>query len=192
MKTGDVREVVSIHRRSFQGFFLSFLGENFLALFYNGVILSPQGLAWVYEGDKRIEGFICGAIDPSGFFRSLLKKKWRHFAFASLGAVVKRPSIIPRLLRAVRHPSSSPGGMDKVELMSIGVDPETQSKGIGKSLVHHFLDTCRTAGVREVNLTTDRWENEKVNRFYQNLGFILKRSYTTPEKREMNEYVYKL
>jgi len=43
--------------------------------------------------------------------------------------------------------------------------------------------------VRTVCLTTDHSNNERVNRFYQRLGFSLGRAYVTPEGRAMNEYV---
>jgi hypothetical protein len=43
--------------------------------------------------------------------------------------------------------------------------------------------------VPAVCLTTDCSSNERVNRFYQQLGFRLGRTYVTPEGRAMNEYV---
>jgi ribosomal protein S18 acetylase RimI-like enzyme len=192
MIVADLENVISIHMNSFQGFFLSFLGKKFLKLFYEGIISSPQGVGLIYVSDGHIQGFICGSVDPSDFFRNLLKKKWIQFAFASLGAVLKKPSIIPRLLRAVNQPSSSPKGKDNATLMSIGVDPNAQGLGIGKILVQHFLEKLRAIGAQEVNLTTDRLNNAKTNEFYQKLGFSLKRHFVTPEGREMNEYIIQL
>ena len=188
----DLEEVVKIHLKSFQGFFLSFLGPKFLKLFYKGIISSPLGVGLIYINNNRVEGFICGAINPSDFFRYLLRKKWLHFSLASLRAILKKPSIISRIIRAKRRPSLSHKRNNKAELMSIGVDPKAQSKGIGKILVQHFLKELKYKGIQEVNLTTDRLNNEKVNEFYKKSGFTLKRYYTTPEGREMNEYVIKL
>lgn len=192
MVSEDVKEVVIIHINSFRGFFLSFLGGKFLELFYKGIVSLNKGVGLVHINNNRIEGFVCGAINPSDFFRQLLKKKWLQFSLASLGAVIKKPCIIPRLWRAVYQPSSSPKGNDKATLMSIGVDPAAQSKGIGKILILNFLERLKSKGVLEVNLTTDRLNNEKVNKFYQKLGFNLKKVYTTPEGREINEYFIEL
>ena len=192
MEHKHIEQIVQIHLLSFKGFFLSFLGPKFLKLFYKGIILSPFGVGLVYINNNRVEGFICGAINPSDFFRYLLRKKWLNFSIASFEAILKNPSIISRIFKAKRRPSLSPKSNNKAELMSIGVDPKAQSKGIGKILVQHFLKELKYKGIQEVNLTTDRLNNEKVNEFYKKLGFTLKRYYTTPEGRKMNEYVIKL
>jgi ribosomal protein S18 acetylase RimI-like enzyme len=187
-----IGQVVRTHLSSFRGFFLSFLGSKFLELFYKGIALSPYGVGFVYVNNSRVEGFVCGAINPHEFFRNLLKKKWLHFSLASFGAILRKPSVIPRLLRAINQPSSSPRGDDKAILMSIGVTPHAQGKGIGKILVKNFLEELKSKGVQEVYLTTDRLNNEMVKDFYMNLGFRLKRNYSTPEGREMDEYFIKL
>jgi len=43
-----------------------------------------------------------------------------------------------------------------------------------------------------VDLTTDRDNNDKINRFYLSLGFACERTFVTPEGRTMNEYVIDL
>ena len=192
MKLKDLEEIVNIHLNSFQNFFLSFLGLKFLIIFYKGVISSPLGVGFVYIDNNRIEGFICGTISPSDFFQNLLKKKWFHFSIASLGAILKKPTIILRLLRAISLPSSSLKGDKKATLMSIGINPQAQGKGLGKILVQNFLKELKSKGIYEVNLTTDRLNNKRINQFYKKLGFTLKRYFTTPEDREMNEYIIKL
>lgn len=192
MMLEDLKEVIALHLKSFQGFFLSFLGPRFLELFYEEIILSPQGVGLVYINNNKREGFVCGAINPSQFYRNILRKKGFHFILASLGAIIKKPSIIPRLWRARYQPSSSLKGNDKATLMSLGVNPRAQNKGIGKILVQKFLKELKLRGVQEINLTTDRLNNENVNEFYKKLGFILRRHYTTPEGREMNEFVLTL
>ena len=50
----------------------------------------------------------------------------------------------------------------------------------------------RRRGVERYCLTTDRVDNDAVNAFYGKLGFEFARAYTTPEGREMNEYVMRL
>ena len=76
--------------------------------------------------------------------------------------------------------------------MSIAVLPNAQGKGAGKLLVSAFLEESKRRGLSQVNLTTDRNNNEAANHFYQKLGFSLSKSYTTPEGREMNEYAIDL
>jgi hypothetical protein len=55
-----------------------------------------------------------------------------------------------------------------------------------------FLEESRRRGLGQIDLTTDRLDNNAVNGFYRELGFVCERCYTTPEGREMNEYVVDL
>ncbi|RLC98294.1 MAG: GNAT family N-acetyltransferase, partial [Chloroflexota bacterium] len=70
--------------------------------------------------------------------------------------------------------------------------PAEQGKGIGQKLVHAFLKRASMQGARQVDLTTDLDDNEGTNLFYRQLGFRLERSFTTPEGREMNQYLIDL
>jgi ribosomal protein S18 acetylase RimI-like enzyme len=72
--------------------------------------------------------------------------------------------------------------------MSLAVDPRCQSVGAGRTLVSAFLDEARRRGSTKVDLTTDKIGNDRVNRFYESLGFRVVREVVTPEHRVMNEY----
>ena len=189
MKQNDVVTVVKVHLASFPGFFLSFLGTRFLALFYSGICNAPEGIAFVYLDDSGSPaGFVAGTSNPRGFYSRLLKRGWLQFALASIVPVLKKPSVIGRVARAVSHPSGNPIGEDVAGLFSISVLPELQGTGAGKKLVQAFLDEAKQRGCIRVFLTTDRDNNVAVNSFYQKLGFSIERQYETPEKRRMNEY----
>jgi ribosomal protein S18 acetylase RimI-like enzyme len=60
---------------------------------------------------------------------------------------------------------------------------------MGGMLVNAFINEVKKRGGKGVFLTTDAQNNDKVNRFYQNIGFTLESSYATPEGRKMNRYV---
>ncbi|MGZ5453777.1 MAG: GNAT family N-acetyltransferase [Candidatus Aminicenantales bacterium] len=192
MGPGDIPEVVAIHLESFPGFFLSFLGPKFLALLYAGVMDHPQGLVLVSESASGIEGFVAGVTDQSGFYKRLIKKRVHRFAWASFGAVVRRPRVAPRLIRALGQSRRSEESAAKASLMSIAVRPGTSGKGAGRQLVSAFNAALAARGVREYCLTTDRDANDRVNEFYRRLGFRLAGSFVTPEGRAMNEYVMTL
>lgn len=187
--TRDVSHVVAVHLSSFPGFFLSFLGCRFLSLFYSGICTAQEGIAFVYLNDAGLPaGFVAGTSNPGGFYSRLLKRDWLKFALASIVPVLKKPSVIWRVARAVSHPSDNPIGDDVAGLFSIGVLPELQGTGAGKKLVQAFLDEAKQRGCIRVFLTTDRDNNDAVNAFYSKLGFVLERQYVTPEGRRMNEY----
>jgi ribosomal protein S18 acetylase RimI-like enzyme len=192
MRSDDIPAVVAIHLESFSGFFLSFLGPRFLALLYEGVMDHPQGLVLVSESDSGIEGFVAGVTDQSGFYKRLIKKRVHRFAWASFGAVVRRPHVAPRLVRALGQSRRSEQSAAKASLMSVAVRPGISGKGTGQQLVSAFSAALAARGVREYCLTTDRDANDRVNEFYRRLGFRLAGSFVTPEGRAMNEYVMTL
>jgi len=192
MKKEDCSSIISIHLRSFQEFFLTFLGPAFLSIYYSAIIADSSGIAIVAEEENNVVGFVAGSTQPSGHYKRLLKNHFIGFFRASLGGFLRKPAILPRLLRAFSMPNQQLPAENCATLMSVAVDPDCQGQGIGKLLVKAFLDEARSRGSQYVNLTTDAVENDSANHFYRYLGFALHRKFTTPEGRNMNEYLIKL
>jgi len=189
MVLSDLEAVVEIHLKGFPGFFLTFLGHDFLGLLYKGIQSDPEGVVLVACSGGEIEGFVAGVAHQSGFYQRLIKKQKWAFAASALAALLGRPAIAPRVLRALQRPRDAQQASAEACLMSIAVRPESQAKGIGKRLVEAFCQELAKRGVPAVCLTSDRDNNDRVNHFYQKLGFRLSQSYITPEGRAMNEYV---
>jgi ribosomal protein S18 acetylase RimI-like enzyme len=187
MAQQDIVQVASLHIQAFPGFFLSSLGDGFLKELYTSILADPSGIAYVYENCK-LEGFVAGTTHPVGFYRRLLSSRLLYFCLPSMLPMVRQPQIIPRLFRALNSPREADAGEGCGTLMSIAVSPDAQGKGIGKQLVEVYLAEAAYRGNAEVNLTTDRLNNESVNRFYVRYGFRLMRQFATPEGRVMNEY----
>ena len=193
MRPGDVESVVRVHMDGFPGFFLTFLGPAFLREFYAGVCEDPSGIAFVYDDADSILGLVVGTVEPSGFYRRLIQKRWWKFAFASLKPAFSKPRIIPRLLRALTLPGKIANPDLKTgTLMSLAVLQNRKGNGVGKHLVLAFLEKSRERQVEIVNLTTDAIGNDATNEFYRRLGFALDKVFTTPEGRLMNEYMIRL
>jgi ribosomal protein S18 acetylase RimI-like enzyme len=188
----DLEAVVAIHLQSFPGFFLTFLGPKFLSLLYKSILNDHEGIVIIASADERIEGFVAGVIRQSGFYWRLIEKRKWSFALAAFGGLLRKPSIAPRLIRALKRPQESRSASAEACLMSMAVRPESQGKGIGKQLVRAFCQTLAERGVKALCLTTDQENNEQVKRFYQTVGFQVVRTYTTPEGRVMNEYMINL
>ena len=187
-RQSDAASLVSVHLLSFPNFFLSFLGPSFLRLLYESILRDPQGVLIVAcEGD-RIVGFAAGTSRQRGFYRRLLlRRKW-GFVLTSLKALLRRPVIAPRLWRAVHLPRTVERASSDACLMSLAVNPEISGKGLGQTLVLAFCKELIDMSAGDVCLTTDRDGNERVNLFYQKMGFTLVRTFTTPEGRGINEY----
>jgi GNAT superfamily N-acetyltransferase len=189
MSVDDLSVVVEAHLESFPGFFLSFLGADFLKLLYESMSTDPEGVVLVAASGKDIEGFVAGVAQQSGFYRRLINKKKWAFARASIKAVLTRPAIAPRLIRALKRPAEADASTAEACLMSIAVRPNSQGKGIGGLLLEGFCREMARRRVSSICLTTDRDDNDETNRFYQNRRFRLSRTFVTPEGRALNEYL---
>jgi ribosomal protein S18 acetylase RimI-like enzyme len=190
MVSADVERAVGIHLQSFSGFFLTFLGERFLRTLYSEILNEEDHVALVaHDPGNHLLGFVVGVEHQAGFYKRLAREQWFAFAVSSFGALVRRPSILPRLIRALAYSSNVETASAQALLMSLAVLPSTKGLGIGKALVYAFLDEMKARNVRSVSLTTDASSNHGVNKFYGELGFTIARTYVTREDRQMNEYV---
>jgi ribosomal protein S18 acetylase RimI-like enzyme len=187
-----IEQLVDVHMQAFPGFFLSFLGPKFLKEFYRSFINDSAGIGFVAHDEQagRVVGAIVGPLIPDGYFKRLLKKRWWAFCIASIKAVLKKPSISKRLFRAVFYRGESPVGPKRALLSSIAVAPDYQKFGIGRALVLRWVRQVADRGGTGCFLTTDADGNEAVNAFYQKLGWTVESSYTTPEGRRMNRYIF--
>lgn len=184
-------QVVTVHMQAFPSFFLTFLGPRFLKQFYNSFTEDPMGVGFVaIDGTtKDVVGVVVGPLTPAGYFKRLLKRKWCAFCLASISAVLRRPTTIKRLFRAVFYRGQAPDGPERSLLSSIAVDPNAQGRGVGKQLVHAWVDEVRRQGSKGVFLTTDAVDNDATNQFYQALGWTIEANYESPEGRKMIRYV---
>lgn len=189
MKATDIAEVVSIHMQSFPGFFLTFLGRGFLRLLYQCLQEAEEGVTLVVEEHGQVLGFVAGVTQQRKFYQRLIRQHVFCFAWVATGAIIRRPGILGRLLRALGRPLDSQRSVAEAALMSIAVTPTSAGRGYGRLLVQAFTQQIRQRGLACYCLTTDSHQNERANRFYQDLGFTLMRSFATPEGRLMNEYL---
>lgn len=189
----DLGKVVKVHLSSFPGFFLSFLGPRFLELFYRSFLEDSAGIGFVaLDEDGRVIGSVVGPIVPRGYFKRLMRRRWLAFCLASVPALLSRPWIASRVLRALWYRGDGPEGdsVPRALLSSISVAPEAQGRGVGQALVEAWLFEVRRRGGQGAFLTTDAEGNDAVNYFYQRAGWILESSYTTAQRRRMNRYIY--
>lgn len=184
----DIDSIVEIHLKSFEGFFLTFMGQKFLKVLYQSICKDLTGIGFLIEVDNKIAGFVIGTSHLTGLYSRLLKKNFLEFGFASISSILKKPSIIIHLFRTFTSTKQQNSSEDIATLMSIAIDPEFQGNNIGAILVDEFLKEASKRDCKKVNLNTDAKNNDKANHFYQKLGFSLHQTFTTPEGRMMNEY----
>jgi ribosomal protein S18 acetylase RimI-like enzyme len=187
---GDLPDIVSIHQKAFDNFFLTRLGRSFLLRYYQLVLDYSQGIFLVSEGRSGLEGFACGFVHPERFYLLMSHNKW-FFALPILSAVVRHPSLVAQILRGVQRveKEASHQVARSCELSSIAVIPQMSGKGVGRALVNAFLKQAWSLGAQHLHLDTEAGENEPANSFYRKAGFQHSRRFEKYKGRWMNEYV---
>ena len=183
-----IKAIAELHKRAFNSFFLTQLGIPFLRTLYIGYMDDKDSGLIVAEDGSRLVGFIAYSNDYPRFYKGLIKNHLLKFAFCSAGAAIRHPSIIKRLLGAFKKSESVIKEEKYVELASICVDPEIESKGVGTALIDYLKGIVDFNTYAYINLETDADGNDAVNRFYVKNGFELEREFITAEGRRMNEY----
>lgn len=186
-----IKTIAALHSRAFPSFFLTQLGEGFLSTLYKGYLEDQDSGIIVAEVKGKLVGFLAYSNDYPKFFKFLIKNHVIKFALYSIGAVIKHPSFIKRLLGALNKSEAVIKNEKYVEIASICVDPEIENKGVGTELIQYLKAIVDFNEYSYINLETDAVENNKVNDFYLRNGFVLARVFTTPEGRKMNEYRFK-
>jgi hypothetical protein len=90
-----IEQVVDIHLQAFPNFFISFLGPRFLRKFYGSFLVDPLGVGFLAcspSGD--VMGAVVGPLNPQGYFKQILRRRWWAFCMASVGAVARHPSCL--------------------------------------------------------------------------------------------------
>ena len=185
-----VQTIAELHKRAFPAFFLTQLGVPVLTTLYTSYLEDADSGIIVAEDDGKLIGFIAYSNDYSRFYKELIKHHLVKLAFCSLGAVIRHPSFIKRLLGVFKKSESVVKTEKYVELASICVEPEIESRGIGSAMIDYLKRNVDFSTYAYINLETDADGNDGVNKFYLKNGFKLFRQYTTAEGRRMNEYRY--
>ena len=186
-----IKQIVQIHMDTFKGFFLTFMGKGFLKNLYKSYCQHKEsGLLVAFENNEPV-GFFFFFGDYSGFYKFMIKRKLIPFAWYSLGAFIRKPKTFIRLIRAFSKSDDVKRNEKYIELASIGVKPESKSRGVGSSLITKLKENVDFNVYSYISLETDATNNLAANRFYSKNGFELIRTYETKEGRKMNEYNFR-
>lgn len=172
MTWADLPAVARVHQDAFSGFFLDQMGPAFLKQYYASILDYGQGVALVLEREPgHIAGFAAGFLDPQAFYAHFRQRRLR-FIPSMLLAVIRRPSLVKRILANSRRVSSPALTSETTgELASIGVSG--RGGGVGSVLLEAFCDQMFEVGADRVTLSTDAEDNRLTRAFYERRGFVL-------------------
>ena len=187
-KLEDIHKIVEIHLKAFEGFFLSLLGKKFLTLLYKSFLIENYGILRVaHSHNNEVVGFAAGTHAPKIFFSSLRKSKWFLFFIAALPSILKNPiRVVKKLFSAMFYKGDSPKELEYFALLSsIAVLPGLSGKSIGKRLLSDFEEQISLVNVSNIYLTTDKFDNENVIRFYIQSGYYIDSEFNQSDGRQM-------
>lgn len=186
--TKYIDQIVEIHLNTFRGFFLTFLGKDFLKHLYTGFVECDKSNLIVALKQDKIIGFLAYSEDMSFFYKYLIKHKLFPFAWCAFKSFLRKPKVLFRLLSAFSKSEEVKREEKYIELASIGVDPNFKTKGVGSCMIKFLINKTNFDDYAYISLETDAENNLHANNFYKKNGFILEKSYTTKYGRKMNEY----
>jgi len=184
----DLPQIVAVHQRAFDGFFLTKLGPDFLHQLYDAFAFRRGGVLRVLcSEDGRVVGFAGGAVDPDSFFQGLKKEKGFVFLIRSIPGLLKNPILVlKKLWYAVFYKGEVPSILSQAALLSsIGVEPEMVGKSLGKKLLADFEEVVHSRGARSLYLTTDKLGNDNVVAFYIKSGYKIESEFVQADGRNM-------
>lgn len=189
----EVYAISDIHLKAFEGFFLSELGKEFLSTYYNSVRVNDRGVLLGCFDDKKLLGFCAATTLSEGFNKYLVKSNFFSFSKIGFFLLFTRPKALLRLLKnfTKSDPSVSDDG-HYAELLSIGVSPTAQGKGVGKKLLMALEKYLNDKNVSKLSLTTDFYDNEKTQNFYKGLGYKIMYDFVAYPDRRMYRLIKKI
>lgn len=184
--TTDIERIVTVHNAAFKDFFLTSLGNRFLALYYRSVLNHPHGILLVSDNEEGVIGFCAGTSLSAGFNSSLIKSNFSAYALVTAKLLFTNPASLWHLFKNFSKEDSNVGDKGEyAELLSIGVDPNVQRSGAGKAMLLALEEEVKKRGGKQLSLTTDYNDNEKTIGFYHSLGYKEWYDFVTYPNRRM-------
>lgn len=188
----DLNVIVSVHKESFKGFFLTELGGKFLYILYKAFAIGSGGVLRVLcNNDGNIIGFAAGALCPNSFFKELRRSKGFIFLLFAIPLFFKKPCLlVKKLWYALFYNGSAPLSIPNSALLS-SICITTSFKGLsyGKMLLCDFEEIAINNGKSYLVLETDKYFNDNVLNFYYKNGYVFSSEFTQAGGRIMFQLI---
>ena len=192
MQFRDAPRVAELHHAAMGNSLWAKLGQRFLRNLYRQLVDSPAFLAFVYEEDGDVRGFIAGSSDPEHMMGDVFKRSWFLLGTAAAPALYK-PAVLTKLLETARYFKAS--GNDQLngvtaESLFCSFERDLRGKRVSGHINKILFDELLARGHKAVKITTEV-DNEGANRQLLSWGFEDRHRFTFYGK-EMVTYVLDL
>lgn len=170
-------DAARLHILGQPGAFLTSLGADVLTVLYRTLPQAPVGFGFAAidpAHPQRLLGFVSATTSVGALFVEMGTRRLPAFLPSLLRRFAADPSLAVRALQTVLYPflhSTPSGAMPPAELLSIMVEPEQRSAGVGALLVTALLAECERRGLAALDVTVDA-ANAGAQRFYVRHGFV--------------------
>ncbi|NCB84923.1 MAG: GNAT family N-acetyltransferase [Bacteroidia bacterium] len=189
----EINQVVTIHKKAFNDFFLTQLGDKFLWVYYYSVSKNKNSILIGYYDDEKLLGFSCATFLSRGFHKNLVKENLLRFGIIGIKLIFTKPGSLIRILKNFSKSNKSiKDDGNYAELLSIGVYPGIQGSGIGKQLLTELERQLSFNGIKLLSLTTDFYKNDKTIGFYKSLGYEIMYEFIAYPNRKMYRLIKNL
>ena len=178
------------------GTFLTSLGPEVLTLFYQTLPQSPTGFGFAAlsmpataiarsQEAATVLGFVSATTGVGRLFLELGTRRLPEFLPPLAARFARQPGLALRSLQTLAYPllvQQDDHGPAAAELLSIMVEPQARSLGIGALLLQALLHECSGRALPQLDVTVDA-ANEGAQRFYERHGFVRVRAFTLYGRR---------
>jgi ribosomal protein S18 acetylase RimI-like enzyme len=169
LQVRDAAAAARIHAEGQPGTFLTALGPSFLRGLYGQMAVSSYCYGYVAcEGDSAV-GVVVGTVDSRAVFKELIFRRGLALAFPVAWALVRRPSLVPKVFQTFLYPSQVGTEPGESELYFVGVRGDRRGQGIGQALFQALAEESRRRGMLAMGLIADA-QNEPAKRLYLRRG----------------------
>jgi ribosomal protein S18 acetylase RimI-like enzyme len=179
IQENDLPELVMLHCRAFPCSRSTQLGKMYVRKMFEWFLYYQPKLSLKIKENEEIVGYVIGAVGGYG------RKLFRFALLEILIGLLIHPrlwgkpetftlwqSYIKGLVPKKRTSENKPDHELSAALAGIGVDPEKQGMGIGKTLIVGFENAAK--GMNIYNLTLSVYmDNSKARNLYENYGWYM-------------------
>ena len=169
MQHRDAAAVAQQHHSAMGSSLWARLGLPFLEALYRALVDSPHFLAFVYEDEHGLGGFIAGSTDTPRMFRETLRAHYPAIAVAAAQGLARHPGVAIQLLRTGAYFDAS-----GAEILGESLFCSFQARLRGTRVSGHinkvFFDELCARGHQRVKITTEA-DNVGANRQLRSWGF---------------------
>jgi len=169
--SGDLNEIVAIHREQISQGFLSSLGDDILELVFANIIDSKHSfLITAVDKSKSLTcGFICGTVDVRKLYGNFIFKKFFRATFHILPKLLTAERI-RKIVETLIYPlKGDHDSVPRAEFLDFALKAEYQGTGLAQQMFYEAVDAFYSMGIKEFKSPV----NERLivsQRFHEKMG----------------------